>query len=405
MPFDPALSVPGSKLSSWTGLRSPTDPSLTTWYHPATGTMVDYNSRRDTFAEISRGTTRRSAVEKTFGSAIRAADRALRPPTTPAPSPASTAAATARPSSPSGSTPSSSSSAPAGSKIFGYYPRELEKTQQDRIKFSRFKPSPSRTIGGATAGSSTLVTGAVTSRRNGDADGAVILGIQGQIGDSNAVDWSGMTLDPIQIRAAKISLDFMANNPGKDLGQKTNALLGQSMGELKNALASKNKEIQILLAQQAVQAQGLLSRLTGQVANPNLELLFNGPTLRPFNFTFRMTPRDADEAYLIKQIIKFFKKGMAVQGVEGDIFLKSPCIFDIEYQVGASGGRHTSLPKIKTCGLIGCDINYTPDGSYMTINDASNGYPMTCYEMTLRFSELEPVYARDYDDSDTDIGY
>ena len=39
----------------------------------------------------------------------------------------------------------------------------------------------------------------------------------------------------------------------------------------------------------------ILARTQGQVLNPNLELLFNGPTLRPFNFTFKMSARGGDE--------------------------------------------------------------------------------------------------------------
>jgi hypothetical protein len=39
----------------------------------------------------------------------------------------------------------------------------------------------------------------------------------------------------------------------------------------------------------------LLSRATGQVINPNLELLFNGPQLRPFSFTFKLAARSKEE--------------------------------------------------------------------------------------------------------------
>ena len=38
-----------------------------------------------------------------------------------------------------------------------------------------------------------------------------------------------------------------------------------------------------------VSAQQLLARQTGQIFNPNLELLFDAPTLRSFTFSFKMT--------------------------------------------------------------------------------------------------------------------
>ena len=48
--------------------------------------------------------------------------------------------------------------------------------------------------------------------------------------------------------------------------------------------------------QQAVSTPGLLSRTIGGAINNNVELLFNGPTLRSFTFTFRLTPREKKEA-------------------------------------------------------------------------------------------------------------
>ena len=191
------------------------------------------------------------------------------------------------------------------------------------------------------------------------------------------------------------------NNVANMLGDLGKDIFNKAKKVMKSGNDRNN--IQILLAQEAVQAQGLLSRLSGQVANPNLELLFNGPQLRPFTFSFRMAPRSSTEAANVKKIIRFFKQGMAVQTTENDIFLKSPNVFEIQFQSGESGSLHRSLPKIKRCALIRCDVNYTPDGSYMTFADSSEGYPMTCYELSLAFSELEPLTATDYDSTD-DIG-
>ena len=53
--------------------------------------------------------------------------------------------------------------------------------------------------------------------------------------------------------------------------------------------------------------------VTGQVLNPNMELLFQGPTLRTVNFNFKLCPRELDEAGMCRNIIKFFKRNMALQ--------------------------------------------------------------------------------------------
>ena len=55
-----------------------------------------------------------------------------------------------------------------------------------------------------------------------------------------------------------------------------------------------------------VSAADLLARQTGQIFNPNMELLFNGPTLRSFSFSFKMTPRSPSEAQECKNIIRSF---------------------------------------------------------------------------------------------------
>jgi hypothetical protein len=53
-------------------------------------------------------------------------------------------------------------------------------------------------------------------------------------------------------------------------------------------------------------------------------------------------------------------------------------------------------------------VDYTPDGSYMTFSDTDR--TMTSYQLSLRFSEVDPVYESDYYDSsrplnDYEIGY
>ena len=48
----------------------------------------------------------------------------------------------------------------------------------------------------------------------------------------------------------------------------------------------------------------VLTRTTGKVMNPNMELLFGGPTLRNFRFQFKMTPRNEKEAEQVIDIVE-----------------------------------------------------------------------------------------------------
>ena len=188
-------------------------------------------------------------------------------------------------------------------------------------------------------------------------------------------------------------------------------VLGSLMGKVQQNIKemSTNPDLQnalkLYLTQEAVGVQGLLSRTTGAILNPNLELLFNGPSLRSFNFTFRLSPRNEEEANNVKRIIRFFKQGMSVKTSNTTVFLKAPNVFDIKY-ISSDGNNHKSLNRIKRCALLGCDVDYTPDGSYMTFNDTNK--TMTSYQLSLRFSELDPIYEDDYFTnglSDIEIGY
>ena len=157
-------------------------------------------------------------------------------------------------------------------------------------------------------------------------------------------------------------------------------------------------------------AQGLLSRTTGAIANPNLEMLFTGPQLRSFAFQFTLSPRDASEADQVRKIIRFFKQGMSVKTSSSNVFLKAPNIFDIQYQTFNTGNaliEHPSINMIKTCALTNCNVRYTPNNTYMTYEDPFR--TMQSYQLTLAFGELDPIYDSDYTQLDKDrdqvIGY
>jgi hypothetical protein len=164
--------------------------------------------------------------------------------------------------------------------------------------------------------------------------------------------------------------------------------------------------INVYIAQEAAGINNLLSRVSGGILNPNMELLFNGPQLRPFSFTFRLSPRSETEATQVRKIIRFFKQGMSVKRASSDIFLKAPNVFDVRYISYRQNGtemEHPSIGRIKTCALTGFDVDYTPDGSYMTFNDPKR--TMTSYQISMRFTELEPVTESTFNSNSRDTPF
>ena len=57
---------------------------------------------------------------------------------------------------------------------------------------------------------------------------------------------------------------------------------------------------------------------------------------------------------------------------------------------------------MKECALLGVNVNYMPEGSYMTYDteDISFEGSMVTYVVTLSFQELDPVFNGDYEDGD-----
>ena len=247
-------------------------------------------------------------------------------------------------------------------------------------------------------------------------EGSVTLPITTGIKDSNMVDWGKDTMNPLQAFTAAAALGVF------DAAGKEGKTVEQAAGEALQGVPSiaKNKGVQqaisTMIAGAAAKTNNLLSRAGAAVENPNLELLFNGPGLRAFQFTFQMSPRDANEAAQVKSIINFFKQGMAVKTTSTNIFLRAPNYFEVDYVTFTNDGRmipHPSINRIKQCALLACSVDYTPNNSYMTYSDASRS--MVSYTLDLQFGELDPLYESDYYDrplamensttSSTNIGY
>ena len=273
------------------------------------------------------------------------------------------------------------------------YPTKIRNNGQDFIKFTVAKYIPRKLD--ITSGP----IGVLQERgKLTDILGNIILPIQPSISDSNNVDWNGLGINPLEMELVNGSLNLMSGN-GKQYVDNLIDRLGNSIDDnTKNA-------IKLYFAQKAAGVTGLLSRVSGAIVNPNLELLFQGPTLRPFNFTFRLSPRDNPEATQVRKIIRVFKQYSAVGTASGGLFLTTPNVFNIQYVTRRDGKEedHKSLNKIKTCALKSVSVDYTPDGSYMTFNDEAR--TMTSYSLSLQFQELEPVTTKDYDMPYDQIGY
>ena len=318
---------------------------------------------------------------------------------------------------------------------------------QDYIQINQFTYKPINQdvfFGGLTGNAgSTLLNGLQNTSPKEKYLGLVKLPMPNQLQDSNNVAWGQDQLNAIT--AAVAGAVFGVSGGGLDLmgdlltgqrklfgkpedGQKL-SLMGEIRDKfrkdnLNNAGAGiksfidklgSNSDARLLgrsvlgsailnVAQFGVSPETALARGAGVVPNSNMQLLFNAPTLREFTFNWRLTARSREEAIRVKNIIRFFKQGMAVKKNnknktgEGSFFLGTPNIFDIHFKTSKQNyeilDRNDSVLRIKTCALTGVAVNYTPDGMW---NAYEKGMP-TSVLLSLRFGELEPIFDTDYEE-------
>jgi hypothetical protein len=283
------------------------------------------------------------------------------------------------------------------------YPEKLQIDKQDVIKFNMVKYSPKNFASSESTGfgfSSRIQAGSKDEAGNiRNIIGTVTLPIPGGISDGNLVDWGSQSMNALQIEAAKIALETIngGGKEGADAATKGLENFKKNIGDARLGLSN-------YFAESAVGNTGqLLARTQGAVTNPNMELLFNGPQLRPFNFTFKLSPRSKKESESIRSIIRFFKQGMSPIRTKSNLFLKAPHTFQIQYLHKKE--EHKFINKIKECALLSFVVNYTPEGNYATFTDGA----MVSYEIQMQFTELEPIFNDDYGNADnipdTEIGY
>lgn len=233
----------------------------------------------------------------------------------------------------------------------------------------------------------------------GRSKGTVTLPIQSGIKDQNAAGWGQDEMNPLQAMAAKSALDFVMS------GDTSN--VQKSAEQIQKDTPDFQKGIGAAVVSSATGVKSILARTEGKVVNPNLELLFQKPTLRPFSFQFKMSARNKEEAAEIVKIIRFFKQNMAPQkgggsgGESANLFLKAPNTFQVHY-LHRGKDEHPYIGRVKECAMLTFDVDYTPDGNYSTYRD---GF-MTSYTISMSLKELEPVFYEDYNDIPEDqIGF
>ena len=242
-----------------------------------------------------------------------------------------------------------------------------------------------------------------------------------KVTDVNGVEWgkSELTISGLAAIGAVDKLTGGGRLAGKSEAEKQNDQnikkeleklrgINPSGSSAKNFASATYTQIVSKLAGFAfgtdLDADTYLARSGGRVLNPNAEMLFQGPSIRDFSFSFTMVARSQKEGAEIRKIIRFLKLGMAPK-FRNTTYLKNPDIFTLQYKSGK--GENDVLNTVNRfnpggLALTTMAVDYAPNGYWSAYRDSQP----VILKMDLNFTELRPIYEGDQISTPEDsVGY
>ena len=272
------------------------------------------------------------------------------------------------------------------------YPINIDIDQQDFLQINKYRYS--RRDGANLSKPGDLARGKTSL-------GTVILPMP-KVSDSNGAEWGDSDLNVFGVGAvsgmkfASDAVKGVVSGAGFNIEKVKTAMAGLKapvpsgedlLGAAQVAGALGGSELLKSLGI-TVSPDQLLARATGNIINPNAELLFQGPVLRDFAFQYMMVARSKKEGEEIRKIIRWFKEGAAPK-YQNQALLGTPDIFSLEYQTPSNPGI---LNRFHDVALRTITVDYAPDGFWSAYEDS---HPVAV-RMSLQFTELKPVYENDY---------
>ena len=297
------------------------------------------------------------------------------------------------------------------------YPLDVIDSTTDYMFIEVLKYEPGGVPSFAGAGSASQATSQAADSLANQLRGtttkqSIVLPMPNSIAAVNRTGWGESRLSALAgsgLKAAGLAVDAVTGRVGNPAAVAENfadeqlkGITGGGMGIdlMRNYFKSKAQlSIVNAIAGTNIGLNDVLGRQSGQIVNQNVELLFNGVSIRPFGFNFDFVPRNEKESEIVLQIIKTFKKAAAPKKGTQNAFLQAPDVFRLTYKKGIGDQRF--LNKFKICALTSVGVDYTGSGMHATYED---GTPVH-YKLNLSFTELEPIYAEDYGDDFDDVGF
>ena len=290
----------------------------------------------------------------------------------------------------------SNTKAPTGSMR---YPDVEYKDNMDYVMITFHEYVAPFSTGGGTVAGGNINAYNKSATDIGPAKSTVLLYMPEDMEGEYGGNWQDTNISNIATGA----LNAFGKAAGGDVMGSVSTSLGTVGNSIKNALTKGTlaaKGISELLAKSnfgSLTINDVYSVTTGQLLNPNTEVLYKGPKMRNFSLSFKMAPRNSNEADQIKKIIHAFKFAtLPSYGGQGDknlSFVTLPMIADVTFMQGNK--PHPWVTQFKPSAITNFNVSYTPDGVWATL---PNGSPVAT-TIKITFQELKMVYADELSDS------
>ena len=243
-----------------------------------------------------------------------------------------------------------------------------------------------------------------SSQRERNKLSTVLLPVPGDINYSDQLQWGSEALGILGKMAPALAGGALGDS--SELGTKLSQLAANGTPEFILSEIGKVAKFS---------PQSLTQGIGGKILNPYEEQIFKGISMREFNFSWKLVPRNAEDQYRIHRIIKTLRyyslpnyssnAGITQDNPNintnnlQDRWLTVPNIFNLNWvQAGTANTTIQSLPKIKPCVLKSVTVNYTPDNVWATHITSANGLSgpaPIAYDLSVNFAETEIITAAD----------
>lgn len=263
-----------------------------------------------------------------------------------------------------------------------------------KFTFWKYKEGKGQLGSGGNLGDNNYYTDESIYEPAGGFPGLIVVNMPQDINTQFGAQWGGKQFGFLSKQVVKAGGDLAQGNIGGTF---------DALGKLVKSAVSSDEAVKAAAAAGIVaginKIPGVGGNLTmndlvqgssSKILNPNVELMYEGPTLRTLAMNMKLFARTDTEAESIKNIGKAFRKA-AVPSSKNSRFIKVPPLLKVQFMKGSVD--NVNLPMYRRFAITAVQVNYTPDGQYTPYYDGR----LPAIDIALELQETKIIFAEDVD--------